>query len=342
MGCGVDYSTLLHTTELRNLTDLLLPNSGKRKLIDSLLAKKNNSMAENHFHHTRYFLSIETGCDNFCSYCIIPYVRGRVESRLEHSILSEFHNALHNGFKEIVVTGIHIGHYGRDTSTHLSVLLDKMRRFKGIFRIRLSSIEVNEVTNELIEVLKDEHFCRHLHIPLQSGSDFILKKMHRHYNSMLFQKKINKIRTELGNIGLTTDVIVGFPGETDEYFSETYNFIKKIGFTRLHIFPFSSLKGTEAFNMPYKIEESAKKLRVEKLKILNEKLKQQYKAKFINTELSVLSEEVGAGYSGNYIRLHTKKNNLLPNRFLSGIMTAKGDFVIKEEINAVCKHKINW
>ena len=225
-------------------------------------------------NHTRAFVKIQEGCNAFCSYCIIPYARGGLRSKDEQEAINEITTLVNNGYKEIVLTGIHTGRYGIEKNTSLEELLKKLVQIPNIFRIRLSSIEINEITDGLIELIKNNKImANHLHIPLQSGSNKILKLMNRKYDLEYFINKINEIRKEIPDISITTDLIVGFPNETEDDFNETLETLEKIKFTKIHTFPYSKRKGTPAASMPNQITGDIKKQRVHKvLEISNIKL----------------------------------------------------------------------
>ncbi len=203
----------------------------------------------NHSENVRAYLKIEDGCDNFCSYCLIPYRRGRTRSRNHEQILKEAVSLVENGYKEIVLTGIHVGGYGRDLDNDsFSKLVEDILNIKDLYRLRISSIEESEIDENLIKLINErDNLANHFHIPLQSGSDTVLKRMNRKYDCEQFLSKIELIRKACPNVALTTDVITGFPGETEEEFEETYEFIKKCGFNMLHVFPYSSREGTVAY-----------------------------------------------------------------------------------------------
>lgn len=255
---------------------------------------------------SRYFLKIQDGCRQFCSYCIIPYARGELKSRPVADVLIEAQAVADAGTKEIVLCGIHLGLYGQELKVSarggsafdgkspkqkvdLVALLKELIKIKNLQRIRLSSIEVNEVTAELIELMKKERkLCRHLHIPLQAGCDKILSLMNRPYTTKIFADKITKIRQAMPDIAVTTDVIVGFPGETEKDFQATLKFIKKIKFSKLHIFPFSAHEKTPAATMPDQVEEAVKSDRVKKLNGLSRDLEKTYAKSFAGKSLTVI------------------------------------------------------
>ena len=249
-------------------------------------------------NHTRAFVKIQDGCNNYCSFCIIPYSRGNVRSKEKNLVIKEISTLAENGYKEVVLTGIHTGHYGLDLHDYdFSDLLREREKIDKLKRIRISSIESVELNDKFMETLKNsKKIVNHIHIPLQSGSDTILKTMNRRYNMDEFKNIINKIRDIRPNIAITTDVIVGFPGETDELFMETYNSIKEIGFTELHVFPYSPRIGTPAAKMPNQVDGNIKKERVKKLIELSSELKNNYYKGLIGTEEELLVERYIDGY----------------------------------------------
>ncbi len=249
---------------------------------------------------SRYFIKIQDGCEQFCSYCIIPYTRGKFKSRLAKEVLVEVKQAVNNGYKEIVLCGIHLGLYGKGKNTNLEQLLRKLIKVKKLGKIRLSSIEVTEVTNELIKLIaKNEKICQHLHIPLQSGSNKILKSMNRPYSATYYKNKIKKIRKYMPDIAITTDVIVGFPGETKKDFKDTLNLVKEMQFSRLHVFPYSEHSKTPAAKLPGKVEKEEIEQRAKKLRELGNEFSEKYKKRFIDRTLGVVVEsKTGDEYKG--------------------------------------------
>lgn len=264
------------------------------------------------YNHIRAFIKIEDGCDNFCSYCIIPYVRGSVRSKNFETVIKEAKLLTQKGHKEIVLTGIHTGHY-MDNDYDLTDLINELSKIEDLLRIRISSIEITELNDKFLNMLStNKKVCDHLHIPLQAGSDEILKKMNRKYDLKYYEEKIKKIRMIRPDISITTDIIVGFPYETDKLFNETLEFSRKINFSKIHVFPYSIRLGTSAANMPNQVDESIKKERVKKLMDLSEIMEKEYYNKFVGKELDILVEEcdnnVSIGHSSNYlmIRLNEK------------------------------------
>lgn len=261
--------------------------------------------------HTRAYIKIEDGCDNFCSYCIIPFVRGKKRSKDFSLVLREVQHLANNGYKEIVLTGIDTGGY-ESNGKDLTDLIHEMSKINGIERIRQSSIEITQINEKFINELKNnKKICDHIHIPLQSGSDSILKLMNRKYDLKYFFDKIDMIRSVRPDISITTDVIVGFPGETEEMFLETMETCKKINFSKIHAFPYSERKGTKASIMDGKVPESVKHERVKKLLELSEKLEKSYYDKFKGKNKDVLIEEVNEfgskGHTSNYLMVHTNE-----------------------------------
>lgn len=261
--------------------------------------------------HTRAYIKIEDGCDNFCSYCIIPFVRGKKRSKDFSLVLREVQHLANNGYKEIVLTGIDTGGY-ESNSKDLTDLIHEMSKINGIERIRQSSIEITQINDKFINELKNNNkICDHIHIPLQSGSDSILKLMNRKYDLNYFFDKIDMIRSVRPDISITTDVIVGFPGETEEMFLETMETCKKINFSKIHAFPYSERKGTKASVMDGKVPESVKHERVKKLLELSDSLEKSYYDKFKGKKLDVLIEEVNEfgskGHTSNYLMVHTNE-----------------------------------
>lgn len=253
-------------------------------------------------NHSRAFVKIQDGCNSFCSYCIIPYARSTMWSKPVENIIAEINRLIDNGYVEIVLTGIHIGKYDIGISSLLSQI------FKNIdknFRIRLSSIEINEINNDLINLMKQEpiRLCKHLHIPLQSGSDKILNDMNRKYISKEFSEKLINLKTYFPDISITTDVICGFPTETLKDFADTYMFLEKNEFARLHVFPYSRRNGTKAFDLETVYDNGELKLRVDKLLKLDIILRNNYYSKFIGTKRKAVPLKNRQALTDNYITI---------------------------------------
>ena len=288
MGCfsqlnpnDIDADIVIGNRYKSKIIDLINEyNINKKKIIkvDDISKIDFEDMYINRFMtHTRAFVKIQDGCNAFCAYCAIPYARGGIRSKDFDKVINEVTNLVNNGYKEIVLTGIHTGRYGIEKNTNLEKLLRKLVEIKGIFRIRLSSIEINEITDGIIELIKNNDImAKHLHIPIQSGSNFILKNMNRLYDVDTFVKKIEYIRNEIPDISITTDLIVGFPGEEDEFFNETIDTVNKIKFTKIHTFPYSRRSGTKADKMPNQIDGNIKKCRVREIINISDKYEEEY------------------------------------------------------------------
>jgi threonylcarbamoyladenosine tRNA methylthiotransferase MtaB len=268
----------------------------------------------------RESVKIEDGCNNFCSYCIIPYTRGNVRNKKKQDVLTEVNNLVLNGHKEIVLTGIHTGSYN-DSDYDFASLLNDLVKIEGLKRIRISSIEITEINDRVLEVFKNSNILvNHIHIPLQSGSDTILKLMNRKYDKEYFINKINEIRNIRPSISITTDVIVGFPFETEELFNETIDTIKKVNFSALHVFPYSKREGTKAASMTNQIDDVTKKIRVHKLLELSKELQLNYFNEFLNKTLEFIPETYKDGYlighTGNYLQIKAKGDESLINKIV--------------------------
>ena len=278
-----------------------------------------------HRQRTRAFLKIQEGCNMFCSYCIIPYARGPIRSRSLEGIINETKSLAQDGFKEIVLTGIHLGLYGLDfekEDLHLLNVIKRISEIEGICRIRLSSIEALELTDEFLNGVRDiRKFCHHFHVPLQSGSDTVLKRMNRRYTTKDFMQRIDYIRQIMPDAAITTDVIVGFPGETEDEYKETVEFIQKIGFTKLHVFPFSPRRKTPAAKMPNPIKRSIKQERSHKLIDLSLKLEEEFRTQFVGKKREVLFEEkkdddIYEGLTDNYMKVLASSTSDIRNQVL--------------------------
>ena len=286
----------------------------KKQIIDikDIMHTEFETMKLNNFDKTRAFVKIEDGCNNFCTFCIIPYTRGNIRCKEPRDVIEEVETLVKNGHKEVVLTGIHTGHYGFDNYSFAD-LLESLIKIDGLERLRISSIEMNELNEDVLNIFKKSNILvDHLHIPLQSGSDKILKLMNRKYLKEDFINKIEEIRNIRPNISITTDVIAGFPNETEEDFNEMIETIKKINFSKLHVFPYSRRTGTPADKMNNQIDGKIKKERVKKLLELSKTLEQNYMKKFLNKEVIFIPEAYRDGYlighTGNYLLIKAKGN----------------------------------
>ena len=276
----------------------------------------------------RAYLKIQDGCNNFCSYCIIPYRRGKMRSRNKQEILEEAKYLVEKGYKEIVLTGIHVGGYGQDLENDsFSSLVKELTDIKGLESLRISSIEESEIDNELIKLITErKNIAHHLHIPLQAGSNSVLKAMNRKYTKEQFVEKILKIRKLLPNIAISTDIIVGFPGETDDDFLDTVEVAKKC-FDMIHVFPFSARSGTGAARMKNQISPEVKSKRVDTLISLSKELWDKYTSRFINQEINVLVERfdeeksLNIGHTSNYLEVAIPSKKPQIGEFIKVILT---------------------
>jgi len=324
---GVDY--VLGTKEKFQIFDHF-PGPGKlshpkRCITPVEKLKEATSPLGNYLDHTRAFLKIQDGCNHRCSYCIVPLARGPNRSVSVEEVLHQTEILIHQGYREIVLTGVHIGAYGKEfgKGSLLSGLLHRLMRVEGLDRIRLSSLDPEDITDELLKCIAgSEKICRHLHIPLQSGCDTILASMSRRHTTETFRKKIEKIVKKLGDVGLGTDVIVGFPGETEEMFEETYKLIEELPFTYLHVFPFSPRKNTKAASMPNKTDPRVRTERAERLRTLGEKKKEQFVQKWMDQVVKVLLERRNrngwmGGFTSEYLRVEVPYKATLKNQLVN-------------------------
>lgn len=287
---------------------------------------------------TRAVIKIQDGCDRFCSYCLIPYARGHIRSRKIENVIEEIKKVVEEGINEVVITGIHIASYGRDfkgENIGLIDLLEEINKIKGLHRIRLGSIEPTIITEEFVKRLsKLDKICDHFHLSLQSGCTETLKRMNRRYTTEEFKEVTKRLRTKFPNAALTTDIIVGFPGETEEEFNMTYEFLKEIAFYKMHVFKYSQRKGTKAAVMPNQIDGKVKEERSKKLIELSNENEYNYNKKYIGREVEVLFEEREGeylkGHTTNYIvvKHKTDKDDLINKIAKVRVSEAKQDCLI--------------
>ena len=342
MGCFIEANKDYQIEGL----DITIGNKDKSKIIELLdeyfekketinrLYKEEKTTFEDMYitdfpGRTRAFVKVQDGCENFCSYCIIPFVRGKCRSKELDKVVKEITDLTNNGYQEVVLTGIHTGNYGVDLNTNFAKLLKELVKIEKLKRLRISSIEITELTDEVLEVIKDNKvIVDHMHIPLQAGSDEILKLMNRKYDLNYFYNKIKEIRSICPEISITTDVIVGFPGETEELFQKTINTCKELELTKMHVFPYSIRKGTVAESLPDHLDQSIKKDRARRLLEVSKELEKNYFNKYIGKEVEVLIEETKDGYSyghtGNY--LYVKINKELEHNTFVQVKVTKIDY----------------
>lgn len=283
--------------------------------VENYKSLKNSDVIESFPGHTRAFLKVQDGCDSFCSYCIIPFVRGKPRSMRIKEVIDQIEIFSGNGdYKEVVLTGIHLGIYGRDLGITLVDLLKEIELLTTIPRIRLSSIEPDEISNELIELIgRSERIMRHLHIPMQSGDDEILRAMARPYSSGSYAEKIKRIRRILPSCGIGTDIIAGFPGESEENFNRTLSMVNDLPFSYIHVFPFSRRKGTKAFDLKDQLHSKVIKKRAADLRKLGDKKKLDFRRSLLGSSEKVLIEEkcrtqngLMGGFTGNYVPVYVE------------------------------------
>ena len=301
-----------------DLTEEFIKNKRKIANIEDINEADFDDMEISYFNtRTRALVKIEDGCENFCSYCIIPYVRGRVRSKRPEKVIDEVKRLVNNGYKEIVLTGIHTGHYGADLKDYdFSDLLLELEKIDGLDRIRISSIEITELNDKFLSVLrKSKKIVNHIHIPLQAGSNHILKLMNRKYDKKYYLDKINKIREIRPDMAFTTDVIVGFPLESDYDFNETIAFVKEVSFAGGHVFPYSRRNGTPAAKMKGQITKEEKHIRCKKLISVFDSLEEAYYKKHIGCTLTVIAETYQdgtlTGHTDNYLKVRLKGSEKL-------------------------------
>lgn len=339
MGCysqvnanSIDADIVLGNKDKSRIIEIIddyQKNKEKQKIIYDLTKVEFEKMEITKFeNHTRAFVKIEDGCNAFCSYCIIPYVRGRVRSKAKEDVISEVKTLVEDGYKEIVLTGIHTGKYGIDIGSSLEELLYDLVEIPGIYRIRLSSIEINEITPRIIELLKNNKvMAKHLHIPIQSGSNKILKLMNRRYNKEEFLNMVSNLK-EIEDISLTTDLIVGFPKEEENDFSETLNTLKEIGFTKIHTFPYSKRQGTPAASMDGQVLPEIKKKRVHEIISLSN----EYENNFYQSKIDKVYDGVVEVHNNGETIVHTSnfipviiKDEILNNNEIVNVKITKVD-----------------
>ena len=308
--------------------DIVLGNEEKAnivKYVEEFISNRNNKIVEiediaskkefedmgqiTYTEKTRAVIKVQDGCNQFCSYCIIPYARGRVRSRKMDSIIQEITQIAQKGIKEVVITGIHVASYGRDFGNEngLIELLEKINEIDGIHRIRLGSLEPKIITEEFMQrLIKLEKMCHHFHLSLQSGCDETLKRMNRKYNTAEIKEIVERLRRYYNDVILTTDIIVGFPGETEEEFEKTYQFLKEIKLYKMHVFQYSPRKGTRAAVMPNQVDGNVKEKRSRKLIELSNENQKQYNEMLVGKEVEVLFEDQAVEEDKKYFKGHTQ------------------------------------
>ena len=331
----IDADIIIGNKDKTKILDLIDEFKQTRKQIRLFYDLRNvefEDMKINHFEHkTRGFVKIQDGCNNFCSYCIIPFVRGNIRSKNIDVAYDEIKCLVENGYQEIVLTGIHTGSYGTGKDFDLVDLIRKISTLDGLKRIRISSIEITELNDKFMEEFKNNlKICSHLHVPIQSGSDNILKSMNRKYDIAYFKERTKLIKSLRDDVNLTTDLIVGFPGETDEDFNETKQNLIDIGFSKIHTFPYSIRRGTKASTM-VQVNDTVKKNRTHEILELSDHLEHEYYEKYIGKVVSVLVEDNYSGFTSNYIKVHFDEYQE-NNKFVDGLITEVDGITVKGKV----------
>ena len=326
-------SIVIGNHEKNNVLNLVNEFISKRNPIDKVIdiskVKDFENLEATEFERTRAFLKIQDGCNNFCSYCIIPYARGRMRSRPKADVLKQALMITEKGYKEIVLTGIHTGGYGVDINYAFSSLVkDILNNTPKLERLRISSIEMNQIDDEILRLLKEEpRLCNHIHLPIQSGSNNVLKMMNRHYDIDRYMDVVNKLREANPDISITTDIIIGYPTESEEDFNETLENVKKINFSFMHIFPFSKRSGTVAARYE-ELNGNIMNERLKKISKINQEMAKSFADKFINRELDFIPESYHdgnlIGHTSNFLKVIVKGNEELIGQKISIIIKRTG------------------
>ena len=342
MGCysqvnadDIDVDIVLGNKDKSRIVEIIedyIETKEKKKIIYDLSKVDFEKMEISSFDsHTRAFVKIQDGCNNFCSYCIIPFVRGNIRSKNIDVAFDEIKCLVENGYQEIVLTGIHTGSYGTGKDFDLVDLIRRISTLDGLKRIRISSIEITELNDKFMEEFKNNlKICSHLHVPIQSGSDNILKSMNRKYDITYFKEKTKLIKSLRDDVNLTTDLIVGFPGETDGDFYETKQNLIDIGFSKIHTFPYSIRRGTKASTM-IQVNDTVKKNRTHEILELSDHLEHEYYEKYIGKVVSVLVEDNYSGFTSNYIKVHFDEYQE-NNKFVDCLITEVDGITVKGKV----------
>ena len=359
VACGCYVQVAKQELEKMEEIDLVLGNNEKKDIVKYVekYIEENNKIEEvqdvmktdefvdfgnvTFTEKTRAVIKVQDGCNKYCTYCIIPYARGKIRSRKPESVVSEIEEIAKQGIKEVVITGIHVASYGKDLNDDIGLidLLEKINKIEGIERIRLGSLEPTLITKEFLNrLIKLEKICHHFHLSLQSGCDETLKRMNRKYTTEDFRQIVKMLRDTYTDVILTTDIIVGFPGETDEEFNKTYKYLSDVNFYKMHVFKYSPRRGTPASKMPNQIDGNIKEQRSKKLIDLSNKNELEYNKKYIGKTVEVLFEEEKTGlYKGhtqNYILVYCKSNENLSNKIVKvNCENIENEYIIAKKTN---------
>ncbi|MBO6243419.1 MAG: tRNA (N(6)-L-threonylcarbamoyladenosine(37)-C(2))-methylthiotransferase MtaB [Clostridia bacterium] len=359
VACGCYVQVAKQELEKMEEIDLVLGNNEKKDIVKYVekYIEENNKIEEvqdvmktdefvdfgnvTFTEKTRAVIKVQDGCNKYCTYCIIPYARGKIRSRKPESVVSEIEEIAKQGIKEVVITGIHVASYGKDLNDDIGLidLLEKINKIEGIERIRLGSLEPTLITKEFLNrLIKLEKICHHFHLSLQSGCDETLKRMNRKYTTEDFRQIVKMLRDTYTDVILTTDIIVGFPGETDEEFNKTYKYLSDVNFYKMHVFKYSPRRGTPASKMPNQIDGNIKEQRSKKLIDLSNNNELDYHKKYIGKTVEVLFEEEKTGlYKGhtqNYILVYCKSNENLSNKIVKvNCENIENEYIIAKKTN---------
>lgn len=321
---------------------LVVDNNEKPHLLELLqgsgcLVSSTSTSGNSPALRTRAFIKIQDGCSHFCTYCIVPQVRGREKSQSADDIVAEVRQRVSEGYQEIVLTGTEIGAY-QDNGTVLKSLLERILAETGVSRLRLSSLQPQEISLELLGLWRDSRLCPHFHLSLQSGSDRVLQRMKRAYSVSNFRRAVSLIRNMVPDAAITTDIIVGFPGETEDEFAESDDFCRELQFARIHVFPYSPRPGTEASQMSGQVGAKVKRERSQRMLVLAQESTDNFKRQFLGKVMTVLwetkSDGIWSGLTGNYIKVHVKSDQDLANKILlTKLVETKGDGVWGEIVD---------
>jgi threonylcarbamoyladenosine tRNA methylthiotransferase MtaB len=318
---------------------MVLGTEEKLQLPDILIKQGNLSVGSAlspQMHRTRSLVKVQEGCSQFCSYCVVPMVRGRVRSLPADEIVSEIKARVERGYREVVLTGTQIGSYMNGIEFLIQRILDET----VVKRLRLSSLQPPDITNELLSLWQKypRILCRHIHLPLQSGSDLVLQRMGRQYSTEIYQQAVARVREAIPDVAITTDLIVGFPGETDKEFAESYQFCQRMAFANIHVFPYSKRSGTHAALMPKQIDEQVKKQRSRQMLVLAKQSANSFREQFMGRTMLVLWERESKdstweGLTDNYIRVVARSNEPLQNRLIPALLGSEHNSSLKASVS---------
>jgi threonylcarbamoyladenosine tRNA methylthiotransferase MtaB len=318
---------------------MVLGNEEKLQLPDILIKQGRLSVGRAlspQMHRTRSLVKVQEGCSKFCSYCVVPMVRGRVRSLPADEVVSEVRARVERGYREVVLTGTQIGSYRNGIEFLIQRILDETE----VRRLRLSSLQPPDITNELLSLWQKypRILCRHIHLPLQSGSDVMLQRMGRQYSTEIYQQAVARIREAIPDVSITTDLIVGFPGETDKEFAESYQFCQRMAFANIHVFPYSKRSGTHAAQMPEQVDEQVKKQRSTQMLKLAKQDAYNFREKFMGRTMLVLwehesNDSTWEGLTDNYIRVVARSNESLQNSLIPALLGSEHNSYLRASIS---------